>query len=268
MLQEMRIRNYSERTIITYSNMLSNFLDYIRREPSEITTGDLKNYIYYRLKKDHISVSTINQIISAWRIVYVHILGKKWEGCRITRPRRDKKLPEVLSQQEAQALVYTPKNLKHRSILCLMYSTGIRRGELLSLKISDIDSSRMVVNVRQGKGKKDRQVVLHPKVLDILREYYRKYRPKYYLFEGKGGKKKSYSPSSVEKIIKKIAKEAGITKDISAHTLRHCFATHMLEKGANLKVIQQLMGHNSLKTTSIYLSLANIDNSSLPNPID
>ena len=263
----MCIRNYSDRTINTYSSLLTHFLDYVRRKPSEISTKDLKNYIYYRLKKDNISVSTINQIISAWRIAYVHILGKEWEGCRITRPRRDKKLPEVLSQQEAHSLINSPKNLKHRAILHLMYSTGIRRSELLSLKVSDIDSSRMIVNVRQGKGKKDRQAILHPKVLDILREYYKRYRPTHYLFEGFNDEK-SYSASSLAKIVKRNAKAVGITKEISVHTLRHCFATHMLEKGANLKVIQQLMGHSSLKTTSIYLSLANIDNSKLPNPLD
>ena len=263
----MRIRNYSERTIKTYCSFLTQFLEYVRREPSEISTEDLKDYIYYRLKKDNISVSTINQMISAWRIVYVHLLDKKWEGCLITRPRRNKKLPEVLSQKEARTLVNSPRNLKHRAILHLMYSTGIRRNELLSLKVSDIDSSRMVVNIRQGKGKKDRQVILHPKVLDILREYYKRYRPKYYLFEG-FNTEKSYSASSLTNIIKKNAKGVGITKVISVHTLRHCFATHMLEKGANLKVIQQLMGHTSIKTTSIYLSLAHIDNSTLPNPLD
>ncbi len=263
----MRIRNYSERTIITYSGLLSKFLEYSQLELSEISSDHLKDYIYYRLKKDNISVSTINQIISSWRIVYVHLLNKKWEGCRILRPRRIKKLPVVLSQQEARSLIDAPRNLKHRAILHLMYSTGIRRNELLMLKVSDIDSSRMVVNVRQGKGKKDRQVILHPKVLGILREYFKRYLPKTYLFEGYGPQK-SYSASSLAKIIKKNAKDIGITKEISAHTLRHCFATHMLEKGANLRVIQKLMGHASIKTTAIYLSLANIDNSKLPNPLD
>jgi integrase/recombinase XerD len=263
----MRIRNYSERTIITYCSLLNHFLEYTRKEPSGINTTDLKNYLYYRLKKDNISVSTINQTISAWRMVYVYLLGKEWEGCRITRPKRDKKLPVVLSQQEARLLVHSPRNIKHRAMLQLMYSTGIRRQELLSLKISDVDSTRMVVNIRQGKGKKDREVILHPRVLELLRAYYRCYSPKHYLFEGFGVQNR-YSASSLIKIIKKNAKAVGITKEISVHTLRHCFATHMLEKGANLKVIQHLMGHTSLKTTSIYLSLAHIDNSTLPNPLD
>jgi site-specific recombinase XerD len=267
MLQEMRIRNYSERTITTYLSLLTGFLTHMDRDPSEITIEDLKDYIYYRLQKDNISVSTINQTISSWRIFYVHILNKKWEGCLIVRPKREKRLPEVLSQEEALVLINSPKNIKHKAILYIMYSTGMRRDELLSLKVSDIDSSRMIVNIRQGKGKKDRQVILHLKVLELLREYYKRYRPCYYLFEG-FSKEKRYSATSLTKIVKKNAKEAGIKKDISVHTLRHCFATHMLEKGVNLKVIQQLMGHTSIKTTSIYLSLAHIDNSKLPNPLD
>lgn len=263
----MRIRNYSERTIKTYSCLLGDFFNHVQRNPEDITTNDLKTYIYHRLKTDNISVSTINQTLSAWRIVYVYLLGKEWEGCRIIRPRRDKKLPVVLSQQEARSLVYAPINLKHRAILQLMYSTGIRRGELLALKVSDIDSARMVINIRQGKGRKDRQVLLHTKVLEILREYYSRYHPKDYLFEGYGSKR-CYSASSLTKIVKSNAKKVGITKDISVHTLRHCFATHMLERGVNLKVIQQFMGHSSIKTTTIYLSLTNIDVKTLPNPLD
>jgi site-specific recombinase XerD len=263
----MRIRNYSERTIKTYSCLLIKFLDHVKREPSAISIDELKDYIYYRIKKDNISVATINQTINAWRIVYVHILKKEWDDCRIIRPKRDKRLPEVLSQQEAHSLINSPRNLKHRAILHLMYSTGIRKSELLSLKISDIDSSRMIINVRQGKGRKDRQVILHPKVLNLLREYYKRYRPKYYLFKG-FSTNKSYSATSLTNIIKKHAKVAGITKHISVHTLRHCFATHMLERGANLKVIQQLMGHASLKTTTNYLSLIRVDTRTLPNPVD
>lgn len=220
-----------------------------------------------RLNNDGISVSTINQLISSWKLLSVHLLGRNWESIRIVRPRRTKQLPEVLSQSEALRLVESPKNIKHRTILYILYSTGIRRNELLALRVKDIDSSRMVINIRQGKGKKDRQVVLHKKVLDILREYYNRYCPVDYLFESYK-KGTPYSASSLIKIVKNNAKKAGITKKISPHTLRHSFATHMLEKGVNLKAIQNLMGHSSIKTTSVYLSLVNTDNSKLPNPLD
>lgn len=267
MLLEMRIRNYSERTVKTYLSLAHKFINHVGLPPDEISTKELKEYIYYRLKHDGISVSTINQTINAWRIIFVHLLGKEWEGCRIQRPRRLKKLPDVLSQQEALLLIKTPRNLKHRTILHLLYSTGIRKSELLALKVLDIDSSRMLVNIKQGKGNKDRNVVLHPRILQLLRDYYRYYRPADFLFEGMN-REGAYSATSLNRIVKRAAKDAGISKNISVHTLRHCYATHMLEKGANIKVIQQLLGHNSLRTTSIYLSLANFDKSTLPNPLD
>ena len=267
MLQEMAIRNYSPRTIKTYCSLVQRFLQSTTKEINEILIEDLKNYLYTRIRKDEISVSTINQTLSGWRIVWVHLLGKQWEVCRIKRPRREKKLPEVLSRQEVKLLVNSPINIKHRAILKLMYSTGIRRAELLGLKLKDAGSSRMVINIRQGKGKKDRQVVLHPELLKLLRGYYKHYRPRCYLFEGYGPEGR-YSATSLMKIVKRYAKKAGISKSISVHTLRHCYATHMLEKGVNLKVIQQFMGHTSLRTTSIYLSVANIDCTSLPNPLD
>lgn len=266
-VQEMRIRNYSERTIDTYLSLLKLLSDYYGKPADQLTTEEVKDYIYHRINSEGISVSTVNQIISAWKIVYIYILGKKWEGCRIKRPRRSLKLPEILSTKEALLLVGFPRNIKHRAILNLMYSTGLRRDELLSLKAKDIDSSRMVIRVRQGKGKKDREVVLHDKVLKLLREYYRTYRPRVYLFEGQLPGK-PYSATSLSNIIKENAKKLGIKKPVSAHTLRHCFATHMLEKGVNLKIIQHLLGHSSIKTTSRYLHLANVHEGNLPNPLD
>ncbi|MCK5169894.1 MAG: tyrosine-type recombinase/integrase [Bacteroidales bacterium] len=263
----MRICNYSHRTISTYLYLIELLSVYYGKPTDQLTTDQIKDYIYHRITTDNISVSAVNQIISAWKIIYVYILGNKWEGCQIKRPRREIKLPDILSEKKALELVDSPRNLKHRVILNLMYSTGIRRNELLSLKVEDVDSSRMLIKVRQGKGKKDRQVVLHTKVLKLLRDYYSYYRPKVYLFEGhKQGE--PYSASSVNKLIKRNAINLGITKIVSAHTLRHCFATHMLEKGVNLKIIQQLMGHSSLKTTSRYLHFVKINKGSLPNPLD
>lgn len=263
----MRIRNYSERTIFTYTTMIDLLSEYFNQPADQLSTNQVKDYIYYRITKDSISVSMVNQLISAWKIVYAYILGNKWDGCQIKRPKREIKLPEILSQEEVLKLVDFPRNLKHRTILNLMYSTGVRLSEVLMIKPGDVDSKRMVITIRQGKGKKDRQVVLHSKVLSLLREYYQYYRPKVYLFEGhKHGI--PYSASSLQHLIRKYVRKMGIKKSISAHTLRHCFATHMLEKGVNLRVIQQLMGHNSLKTTSRYLHLANIHDAILPNPLD
>jgi site-specific recombinase XerD len=267
MIQEMRIRNYSERTIATYVSLFKSLQAYFNKPVKEITLTDVKDYLYHRLQKDNISVSTVNQTISSWKIVYVHLLGKNWKAFWIVRPRKNKALPEVLSSKETQSLINSPKNIKHRAMLYLLYSTGMRRNELLGLRPKDIDSSRMVINIRQGKGKKDRQLPLHPKLLELLREYFRRYRPGTYLFEGFGGNV-PYSATGLGNIVKKNARIAGITKHVPPHTLRHCFATHMLEKGANLKIIQKFMGHSSLNTTSVYLSLVNINKNDLPNPLD
>jgi integrase/recombinase XerD len=263
----MRIRNFSERTITTYLSLLNKFIAHNGLPINQLTLSKLKDYIYYRIKADKISVSTVNQIISAWKIVYVYILGKEWEEFKIKRPRRTIKLPEVLSKSEAKAIINSPRNIKHQVILKLMYSTGIRLNELLFLKIGDIDSRRMIIKVRQGKGKKERHVILHPYVLELLRNYYNHYRPLVYLIEGHIAGL-PYSASSIRNIIKTNARKVGVKKTVSPHTLRHSFATHMLEKGVNLKIIQQLLGHSSIITTSRYLHLANISESSLPNPLD
>ncbi|MCK5098709.1 MAG: site-specific integrase, partial [Desulfobacteraceae bacterium] len=266
-IREMRIRNYSHRTITTYTSMIDLLSKYFKLSADQLTTDQVKDYIYYRITKDNVSVSMVNQLISAWKVVYTYILDNKWEGCRVKRPRRVLRLPEILSQSEALNFVDFPQNLKHRAVLNFMYSTGVRSNEVLMMKLGDIDSKRMLITVRQGKGKKDRQVPLHPKVLRLLREYYQFYHPKVYLFEGhKQGK--PYSASSLQCLVKKVVRKMGIKKSVSPHNLRHCFATHMLEKGVNLRVIQQLLGHNSIKTTARYLHLANLNVTKLPNPLD
>jgi integrase len=175
------------------------------------------------IHSEHASVSRINQLISAWKIFQVDVLGNQWEELRLKRPRREKKIPQVLSQEEALALIGTLSNMKHRMILTLAYVTGIRRAELLNLKLKDIDSSRGVIRIIQGKGNKSREVPVSKILIGHLREYYKYYRPKTYLFEGMPGK--PYSASSVENITKKAAKKAGIKKEVSPHILRHSFAT-------------------------------------------
>jgi len=181
------------------------------------------------------------------------ILKKPLDLSDIPYPRRVEKLPEVLSQDEMRRLIAVPKNLKHQAIIFLLYGCGLRVGEVLNLKPQDIDSSRMVINIRQGKGKKDRQVMLDEKLLKILREYFAKVRPSNYLFNGQFGDQ--YSDRSINEFLKYYAKRAGISKNIHAHTLRHCFATHLLEAGTDMAIIQKLMGHEQIKTTYGYARL-------------
>lgn len=261
----MRIRNYSENSVRNYVAALSSLSKHYNCSPDKVSNEQVKDYAYFLIKEKGFSTSSVNQLISAWKILQVDILGNSWEQLKIKRPKREKKLPEVLSQKEAQALVVAlPYNLKHRAILSLMYATCLRRNELLGLRFSDVDSSRKVVRVVMGKGNKSREIPISYKLISLLREYYKAYRPKKYLFESyiPG---KPYSATSVLKIVKKAAQKAGLKKRISPHVLRHCFATHLLERGVNLKRLQLLMGHNSLKTTSIYLHLASYSEEAIPN---
>jgi len=264
MLQEMRVRNYSEKTVASYVAAISNLSKHYNLSPSRINREQVISYAYHLIRKKQVSVSTINQLISAWRILQVDVLGREWEDFKLKRPRREKTIPQVLSQGEALQLVNAPRNLKHRMILQLAYTTGLRRAELLALKLSHIDSERNVLRVVLGKGKKSREVPVSDTLIEQLRQYYKSFRPKTYLFEGyKPGVQ--YSATSIERIVKSAAVKAGIKKDIYPHVLRHSFATHMLEKGVNLKRLQIILGHNSLKTTSVYLHLINPNFADLPN---
>jgi integrase/recombinase XerD len=264
MFEEMSIRNYSERTVSSYITSISQLSRYYKVSPDKISMEQLKSYAYHLIHSKQVSISTINQLISAWKIFQVDVLGNQWEDFRLKRPRREKKIPVVLSPQEALALIDAPRNMKHSAILALTYATGLRKTEVLNLKLRDIDSARMVIRVIQGKGNKSREVPVPEILITHLRNYYRKYHPKTYLFESTipGN---PYSASSMDNVIKTAAAKADIKKNVSPHVLRHSFATHMLDKGINLKRLQIILGHNSLKTTSIYLHLANPNPGDLPN---
>ena len=259
----MRIRNYSERTIKSYNCSIGQVAGYFKLPPGLVTINQFKAFLYHLVNKENCSVSKINQNISAWKILQQDILGRKWESIKIKRPRREKRLPVVLSISEAQALINAPLNEKHRTLLIFAYSTGVRRNELLNITLKDIDREREVIKI-MGKGKKQREVSLSPNLLNLLETYYRRYRPSVFLFEGPVPGK-SYSAASMAKIVKDATVKTGIKKNVSPHVLRHSFATHMLEKGVNLKRLQLLLGHNSMKTTSVYLHLADIDKVQLPD---
>ena len=264
MLEEMRIRNFSERTVTSYITSISNLSKYYKTTPDKINLKQVKSYAYHLIHSRQVSISTINQLISAWKIFQVDVLGNTWEDFRLKRPRREKRIPQILSQQEALRLIEAPKNMKHRMILTLAYATGLRRAELLSLTLKHVDSPRNVIRVVKGKGNKSREVPAPDSLITQLRQYYRYCHPKTYLFEGtKPGT--PYSATSIQNIVKRAAVKAGIKKDVSPHTLRHTFATHMLEKGVNLKRLQIILGHSAMKTTSIYLHLANFNPSDLPD---
>jgi integrase/recombinase XerD len=264
MTQELRVRNYSERTVWSYITSISQLSVFYKTSPDKITKDQVKNYAYHLIHSKDASVSRINQLISAWKIFQVDVLGNQWEEFRLKRPRREKRIPVILSQEEARVLVNALSNRKHQMILKIAYATGLRRAELLALKLTHIDSPRNILKVIKGKGNKSREVPASNRLISELRQYYMLYRPKTYLFEGRIPGK-PYSAESFYKVVKDAAVEAGIKKNISPHILRHSFATHMLEKGINLKRLQIILGHSAMKTTSIYLHLANLDATDLPD---
>lgn len=268
MTREMQVRNYSERSIKSYTSLLSKIVKHFGIPLDQITGNQVKDYLHHRVVVEKVSTSAINQTISAFKILHEDVLGREWETIKIKRPRRNQKLPVVLSLEEVEKLISATLNLKHKALLALAYSSGVRREEAQQMKPSNIDSSRMCVNVTNGKGRKDRRTILSKKALELLRTYYKAVKPSVYLFESNQKKGGYLSGSTLDKIVKRSAEKAGIQKKISFHTLRHTFATHLLEAGVNIKLIQKFLGHSSIKTTMIYLHIANVEPGSISSPLD
>jgi len=266
--REMEYRNYSDRTVISYCQTMTAFEKSASKPLSQLAIADLKTYLHHALTVKGCSTSYTNQNISAFKIFTEDVMHKEWDGCKIKRPRRPQKMPEVLSVEEVERMIALTANIKHRAILTIMYSAGLRRMELLQLKPGDIDSERMLIKVKQGKGRKDRYTLLSTKALDLLRLHYRFNRPKTFLFEPNGRDGRQVSETTIEKIVKQSVARAKITKNVSCHTLRHSFATHLLEKGVSLKLIQEFLGHTSIKTTSRYLHLTNFNPSNVRSPLE
>ncbi len=266
--RELEIRNYSSSTVNTYCSLMSQMVK-VSQVPLESTSvSQFKDYLHKIVFKKGLSASTVNQYISAFKIVQADVYGREWEDFKMRRPRRSKKLPIVLSIEEMERLINVNNNLKHRAIIMLAYSSGLRRNEVLNLLPEHIDSKRMQVRVLQGKGKKDRYTLLSQKTLEALRLYYKYERPQKYLFEPNNRKGQRLSATTLARIVKNKLKDAGIKKAVSFHTLRHTFATHLLEDGVNLRLIQQFMGHTTLKSTTEYLHLTKPDPGSVSSPLD
>jgi integrase/recombinase XerD len=260
-------KRYSNNTQRIYCNYFKDFNSYFRdNDLDKLTTEQVNNYILDLIQSKNISISQQNQRINSIKFYYEKILGRNKQYYALHRPNKEHKLPKVLSKNEVKKILDSCSNMKHYCILLLIYSAGLRRSELINLKIPDINSERMIINIIGAKGKKDRISLLSKNTLKSLRNYYKKYKPVNYLFEGvKGGK---YSPSSVAKILKKASLKAGLQKNVTPHMLRHSFATHLLEQGTDLRYIQELLGHNSSKTTEIYTHVSKKAIAKIKNPVD
>lgn len=267
-LELLEQKRYSPSTIKTYRAYFSDFMEYHKgRNIDRLKVADINKYILYLVNEKKISVSQQNMRINAIKFYYEQVKGgqRQYYG-GITRAKEYKSLPEVLSRNEVSRILSCLSNPKHRCMISLIYSAGLRRSELLNLTPKDIISERMLVRI-MGKGRKCRYSLLSEKLLKDLREYFKEYRPQKWLFEGeKPGEQ--YSASALVKVLKEAASRAGIKHRVHVHMLRHSFATHLLEQGTDLRTIQELLGHNDIKTTSIYLHVTSAHKSSIPNPLD
>lgn len=266
MLRHMELKGYSRRTINSYVKCIETLAVHYHRSPDLVSDEQLRAYLHERLTKDDLSRSWLNQFISALKVFYSEVLKRDWKRMDIPRPRKQRKLPVVLSKEEVKQVMDVTSNVKHRALLMLIYSAGLRLGEARRLKAADIDSHRMLVRVQQAKGFKDRYTILSPKALELLREYWKKYRPAVWLFETRRGKQ--MSERAVGIAFKKALQKAGVQKQMGVHALRHSFATHLLEQGVSLPLIQKLLGHRSLKTTSVYLHVQNYSVHAVKSPLD
>ena len=266
--QYLRSKRYSESTITTYSEALKSFFTFFNSKSINlITNEDIICYNNDYVLKNKLSASYQNQVVNAVKLYFKTIKDTMIEVEKIHRPKRAKVLPNVLSKEEVKKILDAHSNLKHKAMLSMIYSCGLRRSELLNLKFSDIDSKRNIVIIRQSKGKKDRITPLSAKILDLLRRYYKEYSPKTYLFEGQE-KNTQYSARSLEEVLKKSVKLASINKPVTLHWLRHSYATHLLESGTDLRYIQELLGHNSSKTTEIYTHVSTKNIQQIKSPFD
>lgn len=267
LFQYMHLKRYSLNTQKTYASVLSKFLTYWPHiEPRQITDQQVQQYMLYLVESKKCSAAYQRQTINAIKLYFQAVLKTTLSELSVVAPRRQKVLPVVLSEEEVILLFSQVANLKHKAMLYCIYSAGLRRNELLELKIADIDSKRHCIMIRAAKGNKDRVTLLSHKCLLLLRDYYRAYHPQDYLFEGVTGGK--YSATSLRKIFHRALLATHINKKASLHTLRHSFATHLLEHGTDLRYIQALLGHSSSKTTEIYTHMTTKGFANLKSPLD
>jgi site-specific recombinase XerD len=271
MRKALVIRNYATRTVSTYISLLKRYLVQLKKPVDDVTLSDIQEWQFFLANHEKISWSQFNQIVCTLKFYFKNVRSREWSVDHIPFQRSRKRLPSVLTREEVARLLSTAARgyVKHYAILATLYSTGLRLGELVKLTITDIDSKAMLVHVRQGKGGKDRKVQLSPQLLTILRDYYRScmVKPKTWLFPGAKGDN-PLDPSGIQRMLTVIALKAGIEKPVSPHTLRHCFATHLLENHTDLRTIQAMLGHSNIQTTEVYLHIATDHLKTVCNPLD
>ena len=267
MREQLKLKGYSLKTQKAYLGQVRRFLSFYGRGPEELGNEEVRKYLLYLLEEGTNSHSYVNQSLSSIKFLYNEVLNQYGITFDIPRPKKEFKLPEILSQQEVYKILNALENPKHRAILFLTYSAGLRVGEIVRLSMEDIDTDRMLIHVRQGKGRKDRYTVLSQIALDIIKDYISRYAPEKWLFPGdKPGQ--HLTERTVQRVFENARNKAGIKKDVSIHSLRHSFATHLLEGGTDLRYIQELLGHNSSKSTEIYTHVTQKSIRKIQSPLD
>ncbi len=267
-VQLLQMKAYSPSTIQTYRNEFTQLLKLLKKKPvDELQPDDLKRYMVYIMKEQGLTENSAHSRLNALKFYFEQVLGREKFFFEIPRPKKALKLPKVISEEKIVIGILSVENLKHRTLLLLAYSAGLRVSEVISLKITDINSDRMQISVNHAKGKKDRVVTLSKTLLPILREYYTLYKPKTWLFEGQNSKE-HYSSRSAQQIFKDAYKKLGLPPQCSFHSLRHSFATHLLEHGTDISFIQKLLGHSDIKTTLRYTQISKKDIGKIESPLD
>lgn len=267
MLEDLRLRNYAPSTQEIYLDHVSRFALHFGRSPEELGPTEIRAYQLHLIQEKKASWSSFNQAVCALRFLYRTTLKQSWAVEQIPFPKQPKRLPSVLSPEEVGMLLRAVKNRKHRLVLMTIYAGGLRVSEAAGLQVADIDSARMVIRIRQGKGRKDRLVMLSPVLLEELRLYWRWYRPTLWLFPG-SDPSAPLTVRAMQKVCSRARQSAGILKPVSCHTLRHSFATHLLEGGTDLRLIQTLLGHQSVGTTQLYTHVASQRIVAASSPLD
>ena len=267
MLAELQLRGITPRTQTAYLREIAKLENYFNRSPEELGEEEVKEYLVHMLEDRGLSSGTYKYYAAGIKFLYRTTLNRKEVVEKIKYPKAKIKLPVVLDLSEVRTMLSVMENLKHRAVLTVTYSAGLRVSETAHLKVTDIDSKRMMVRVQQGKGGKDRYTILSKTTLECLREYWRAYRPKDWLFEGqKEGSHICYT--SIRNIFVEAKERAGITKPVGPHSLRHAFATHLIEAGTSLHHVQLLLGHKSPKTTTVYLHVSKMNLAQVSSPLD
>lgn len=266
-LKILHLKNYSRETEKSYLHHLNLFLDYVANaKVTDVNSDFLLNYFNYLKETKNFSYSSIKQSLGAVRFLYLNVLKKEIDFDFFIKIKKPNKLPNVLSINDVKKIINSQTNLKHKALISIIYSCGLRISEAINLKINDIDSTAMTIKVVNSKGKSDRYVMLSENLLKILREYFLVYKPNKYLFNGQTGDK--YSARSIQEVFQKSVKAAGINKKVTVHSLRHSFATHLLDNGTDIRFIQELLGHSQLSTTQIYTHISPFSIKKVKSPFD